>query len=126
MRVVEEAVTMLERDREEGWMEVAEEYEEMKGSEWGYEERMELEMEEMRGEEMGEEECVMKENYLEESMQEAATEEVVMAEDNRGMGVIEIVLIIVVLIGLVIVFRTAIGATLTDIVRRIGELVGEF
>lgn len=75
---------------------------------------------------MGEEECVMKENYLEESMQEAATEEVVMAEDNRGMGVIEIVLIIVVLIGLVIVFRTAIGATLTDIVRRIGELVGEF
>ena len=49
--------------------------------------------------------------------------------DNAGMGVIEVILIIVVLIGLVIIFRDQIGQVVSDIFDAIngsvGELIGE-
>ena len=40
-------------------------------------------------------------------------------EDQRGMGVVEVILIIVVLIGLVIIFKTKI----TEVVNRIFEKI---
>lgn len=41
--------------------------------------------------------------------------------DNRGVGVIEIVMILVVLIGLVIVFKDKIGTLLTGIFNNINN-----
>jgi Flp pilus assembly pilin Flp len=40
-------------------------------------------------------------------------------EDQRGMGVVEVILIIVVLIGLVIIFKTQITEVVNDIFEKI-------
>ena len=40
-------------------------------------------------------------------------------EDQRGMGVVEVILIIVVLIGLVIIFKTKITEVVNSIVEKI-------
>ena len=49
--------------------------------------------------------------------------------DESGMGTVEVILIIVVLIGLVIIFRDQIGQVVSDIFDAIngsvGELIGE-
>ena len=44
------------------------------------------------------------------------------AADESGVGVIEVVLILVVLIGLVIVFKSSINELLTDIFKEIQSL----
>lgn len=46
-------------------------------------------------------------------------------EDESGMGTIEMVLIIVVLIGLVVVFRSGITTLLNNIFGKINSLSGE-
>ena len=50
-------------------------------------------------------------------------------KDNAGMGVIEVILIIVVLVGLVVVFREQIGTVVDDIFGAItdgvAEIIGE-
>ncbi|MBE5962712.1 MAG: hypothetical protein E7256_15270 [Lachnospiraceae bacterium] len=105
MRVMEEMAEMMAKDKEEGWTEVAEDYEAaMEYSEWMYEEEeersvsgkgedfMESNFDEDRtiNSEYEEEECIKPVNK--ENLVLAGT---VIAEDDRGMGVIEIVLIIV-------------------------------
>ncbi|MBE5925894.1 MAG: hypothetical protein E7270_02920 [Lachnospiraceae bacterium] len=44
--------------------------------------------------------------------------------DNRGMGVVEMVLIILVLVGLVIVFKTKAGTLIDNIFKNITTKVG--
>lgn len=46
--------------------------------------------------------------------------------DNRGMGVVEIILIILVLMGLVLVFKEEIGDVITSIFGKITTEVGKF
>lgn len=46
--------------------------------------------------------------------------------DNRGMGVVEIILIILVLMGLVLVFKKEIGDVITSIFGKITTEVGKF
>lgn len=46
--------------------------------------------------------------------------------DNRGMGVVEIILIILVLMGLVLIFKEQIGNVITDIFEKITSEVGKF
>lgn len=46
-------------------------------------------------------------------------------EDESGMGTIEMVLIIVVLIGLVVVFRSGITTLLNNVFGKINSLSGE-
>ena len=45
--------------------------------------------------------------------------------ENRGMGTVEMVLIIVVLIGLVVIFRRSITALVNNIFSRINTLSGD-
>jgi hypothetical protein len=45
-------------------------------------------------------------------------------KDNRGMGTVEIILIIVVLIGLVIIFKTQITSVVQDIFSKITTKTG--
>ncbi len=40
-------------------------------------------------------------------------------KDNKGMGVVEMVLIIVVLVGLVVLFRTQVSTLITNIFKTI-------
>lgn len=47
-------------------------------------------------------------------------------EDERGMGVVEIVLIILVLVGLAFVFKNQINSIATSIYASIREQVGNF
>lgn len=140
MRVMEEIAEMMERDKEESFIEVVEEYEELESSEWEYEDAEEREAYEM-GESVMEKELngfcgkdltkedLMAYDFMEEACaaeEGAANEEKALAQDNRGMGVIEIVLIIVVLIGLALIFREGIEASLHNIIDGIGNLVGKF
>ena len=46
--------------------------------------------------------------------------------EEDGMGVVEIILIIVVLIGLVIIFRTQLTSIVNTIFSKINSKVGEF
>ena len=46
--------------------------------------------------------------------------------DNRGMGVVEIILIILVLMGIVLVFKKEIGDVITSIFGKITTEVGKF
>lgn len=48
------------------------------------------------------------------------------AKDESGMGVVEVILIIVVLIGLVIIFRTNITKVVNDIFSKITSKTGKF
>ena len=47
-------------------------------------------------------------------------------KDNRGMGTVEIILIIVVLIGLVIIFRTQIQEVVNNIFKKITDRTDNF
>ena len=47
-------------------------------------------------------------------------------KNNSGMGVIEVVLIILVLVGLALVFRTKINALLTSIFTKVSNNVSKF
>ncbi len=53
-------------------------------------------------------------------------EHAILKEDNRGMGVIEIILIIVVLVGLVMIFRTQITNVLNNIFTKLTAKVNTF
>lgn len=46
--------------------------------------------------------------------------------DNRGMGVVEIILIILVLMGLVLIFKDQINNVITSIFNKINTEVGKF
>lgn len=48
------------------------------------------------------------------------------SEDNRGMGVIEVMLIIVVLVGLVVIFRTNITSIVNMIFNKLTSKVNTF
>lgn len=48
------------------------------------------------------------------------------SKDNRGMGVIEVMLIIVVLVGLVVVFRTNITSIVNTIFNKLTSRVSTF
>lgn len=48
------------------------------------------------------------------------------AKDESGMGVVEVILIIVVLIGLVIIFRTNITKVVNNIFKTISSKTGQF
>lgn len=47
-------------------------------------------------------------------------------KDEEGIGVVEIILILVVLIGLVIIFRTQLNSIVTSIFSKINEKVNTF
>ncbi len=49
-----------------------------------------------------------------------------LSDDNRGMGVIEVILIIVVLVGLVMIFRTQITNVLNNIFSKLTAKVNTF
>ena len=46
--------------------------------------------------------------------------------NNKGMGVVEIVLIILVLVGLVIIFRTQITAIITNVFSKVTKEINGF
>lgn len=45
-------------------------------------------------------------------------------EDNRGIGVVEMILILVVLVGLVMIFKTQLSGIVTDVFSSITKKVG--
>ena len=47
-------------------------------------------------------------------------EEISLREDNRGIGVVEVILILVILIGLVLIFKTEIEALVGTVFDAIG------
>lgn len=47
-------------------------------------------------------------------------------KNNSGMGVVEVILIILVLMGLVFVFKTQIGNVITSIFGKINNQLGNF
>ena len=49
-----------------------------------------------------------------------------LAEDNRGMGVIEVILIIVVLVGLVMIFRTQITTIVNNVFVKLASKISTF
>ena len=49
-----------------------------------------------------------------------------LAEDNRGMGVIEVILIIVVLVGLVMIFRTQITTIVNNVFIKLASKISTF
>lgn len=49
-----------------------------------------------------------------------------MINDNRGMGVVEIILIILVLVGLVVIFRTKITSIVNSIFSKLTSKVNTF
>ena len=57
-----------------------------------------------------------------ERMKNIKDEALAFMADESGVGVIEVVLILVVLIGLVIIFRDSINALLNDIFKEINSL----
>lgn len=134
MRVMEEMAEMMARDKEEGWTEVAEDYEGTEYSEWLCEDvklRSASDEEEDFMELNFNEDGVMNSDFLDDECMKAVNEdavskEVMLVEDNRGMGVIEIVLIIVVLIGLVVVFNGGISKVLDTIIKGISDLADGF
>lgn len=65
---------------------------------------------------------VLYRSRIREGVKKAAKEIRRFIEDEEGVGVIEVVLILVVLIGLVAVFKTQINQLLTKIFNSIGTL----
>ena len=62
---------------------------------------------------------------MQEEVEEADTEEEIpgLLNDNRGIGVIEMVLILVVLVGLVLIFKNQLTAIIGDVFDKVNSTI---
>lgn len=61
----------------------------------------------------------------EERAEEALLQETGLAKDNRGVGVVEVILILVVLIALVLIFKNQLGAMVAKAMQALERSINE-